>query len=214
MDSGPVSPPSVSDAFEGLPHAAAVLGRLDFDEWLIAVQWRDLLTDLAHWGAVPRARTIDAPMVQWQAGVRTAKRHGGGRGPGVDVIVAGLAPADLASYARVGPGYWGGLQTQMGPEQAERALLSDLFSLTDDEDLSVRDALGWLLATAQESPAAKPVSFSYPWIKAGRGTDGWLYAAAGISLAEVLDPDGPAAGLDEATLRAMAALRGVEFLPR
>ena len=79
--------------------------------------------------------------------------------------------------------------------------------------LAVTDAIGWMLATATGLTPDRPwnsdkflIQHMSPWAQAGFLADGWVYVAAGLTLAETLTMKASGTlDLDQAQM--MAALR-------
>ena len=74
--------------------------------------------------------------------------------------------------------------------------------------LSMRALIGWLSAETHIIGPGYQFGHVHNWAFAGLGEDGWLYAAAGFTLAETLDMK-DAGVLDPAAAAMMAGLRGV-----
>lgn len=80
--------------------------------------------------------------------------------------------------------------------------------------LPVRSALGWIAVTlaADGPPPAAVRAWLWEKWRPGLATDGWLFAAAGVSATEAMALLDSGQAPDTETLRAMAALRGVAVL--
>lgn len=99
----------------------------------------------------------------------------------------------------------GGLPAR--PDSTVMRLLSTLRA-NALSDLPMRSAVGWVLAANGGTLARLQYLHVADWTRAGLGQDGWLYSAAGFTLAETLAArDRGSLDLDRA--RMLAGLRGV-----
>lgn len=118
----------------------------------------------------------------------------------VCAVRAGLARSDLYAVSR---------SSRIGsphPETAAHRLETTAGVVLSF--LSVRAMVGWVCADGAISDPGWQYGHVHDWAEAGLGEIGWLYAAAGFTLAETLAAKRSGA-LDPGQARLMAALRGV-----
>ena len=161
-------------------------------------------------------RTADAPAGEWKYRHDTlmrALRHGGWSWrPDVPVpdpathaavlaVRTGVAVQDLYAMS------WA--LRQGLPARPDSTVLRLTWVIGSDlAGLPLRSVVGWILA-GHVIPERQPVfQWVEPWVRSGLGHDGWLYAAAGFTLAETRAAMG-AGDLDPAQAAMLAALRGV-----
>lgn len=119
-------------------------------------------------------------------------------------VRAGVTLADLRSVAAPVP-------HAPSPTQAVTVLLASSGAAVF-ANLSLATMIGWILASPPDWDEMANDRWDYlpvrPWVDAGLGNSGWLYAAAGLHPAEALAcmRDGSLTAQDAAVL---AALRGV-----
>lgn len=121
-----------------------------------------------------------------------------GKSRGTDRLVSGGIPAQVVqTFVESAP--------DEPMDQSVRLIIElSLMAASHMPDMSVETAFGYVFAAGPDRRFIAD-ALAADWASAGLVDDGWLYAAAGISVAECL------AGrrVPKSTLLAMAALRGV-----
>lgn len=133
------------------------------------------------------------------------------------LVAAGVDAREVAGYRETRRMLAGQDVSLHGAAQRMRSDLTVLCLAWPD--LTVRSGIGWALVAASLSrspvlpnrirlPADDVEVLVEPWVQAGRGEDGWLFAAAGLSPAEAREQVA-AEIVDTDALATLAALRGV-----
>ena len=142
---------------------------------------------------------LDTGRRVWRVGVAAPDA---GVTEAVAAVRAGLGVADLfvmasAARLRVPEGWPNG--TALGAQNVASQVLPFL---------SLGAMVGWLAVEGSFTAGDDPFGQAFAWAKAGMAEDGWVYAGAGLTVAEALAvrADG-SMGRDELVL--LAALRGV-----
>ena len=178
--------------------------------------WRSLVEALAHFGVRSPQRTTTEEGTAWAKAIDrvladTARTIAEGAVtpfstlvPGVAMVRAGVAVADLFAISVALSQKSSAATFSVGvltPQSAAAILHSSAHYYAPGQPL--RSLVGWSLLP--EAPSASVVA---QWEQVGLGADGWLYAAAGLSMVEALAVK-QVGEVGNDGLRMMAGLRGV-----
>jgi hypothetical protein len=189
----------------GPPGTLAPMTTAEMLHGSVASTWRRQRDDLARAGFDIPTRSTDLSVAEWTRlpDYLTAYVPD----PLLAAMVTnGVAWEDLASFCRAC------LNGTSIPADAARILNAELRAGFGQEtpEMSVRDALGWLLLVGQVG--GDPFALATEWLPVVPEGDGWLFAAAGMTPVEVGDALTEGA-LDRVTVRTLIALRGDLLVP-
>ena len=169
--------------------------------------WLPLGDALAEAGVTPPRRTTQELMQDWAADVALGEMtRSGVRGFAVtvEVIRHGVAPEDLFWLASAMSEY--GLPVSGSPAGVCKYLAGRAPAIYRGH--TVRSTLGWSLVRWDLGKVGPHVRAE--WADVGLAEDGWLYAAAGFTVAEALAMKA-AGALGPAQAAMMAGLRGARL---